>query len=148
MASHSPWHNPNTFGEMTSITQNTLFMHFVMWQFQWMICRMVNMIRELSFWQLCSIAHWPLKATIVALWYILGGGCMAKLHSIHSVTWREQGLWLRSSWSITCQRCSNYTFILNLTTSLNGLDKDNSKTRWDTFKFGDLVCLISEVWWY
>ena len=29
-ASHSPWHNPTTFGEMTRITYNTLSMHFVL----------------------------------------------------------------------------------------------------------------------
>ena len=36
---------------------------------------------------------------------------------------------LRYSWSITCRRCSNYIFFLDLTPSFNGLDKDNYKTR-------------------
>ena len=31
--------------------------------------------------------------------------------------------------------------------SFNGLDKDNCKTRQDTFKFCDLVCLILKIWW-
>ena len=36
---------------------------------------------------------------------------------------------LRCSWSIACRRCSNYIFILDLTHGLNGLSKDNCKTR-------------------
>ena len=39
-------------------------------------------------------------------------------------------------------RCSNYIFILDLTPAFNGLGKDNCKTRWKTFKFGNLVSLI------
>ena len=46
------------------------------------------------------------------------------------------------SWSITCRRCSNYIFILDLTPGFNGLGKDNCKTKWETFGFCDLVCLI------
>ena len=38
---------------------------------------------------------------------------------------------------------SNYIFILYLTPGFNRLGKDNCKTRWETFKFGELVCLIS-----
>ena len=36
-------------------------------------------------------------------------------------------------------------FILNLTYGYNELGKGNCKTRWETFKFGDLVRLILEV---
>ena len=58
---------------------------------------------------------------------------------------------LRCSWSIACRRCSNYIFILDLTPGFIGLGKDNCKTRWETFKFVDLVCLILEIlyhyWW-
>ena len=50
--------------------------------------------------------------------------------------------------SIACRRCSNYIFILGLSHSLNWLGKDNCKTRWETCKFGDLLCLILEVWWH
>ena len=42
----------------------------------------------------------------------------------------------------------NYVFILELTTDLNGLGKDNCKARRGTFKFWNLVCLILEVWRY
>ena len=55
---------------------------------------------------------------------------------------------LTCSWSIACQRCSNYIFILDLTPGFNGLGKDNCKTRWETFQFLDLVQLIFDVWWY
>ena len=48
----------------------------------------------------------------------------------------------RRSWSIACRRCSNYIFIINLTPGFNGLGKDNCKTRWETLKFWNLVCLI------
>ena len=44
-----------------------------------------------------------------------------------------------TSWSIACRHCSNYIFILNLTPGFNGLDKDNCKTRQETFSFWDLV---------
>ena len=49
---------------------------------------------------------------------------------------------LRCSWSIACRRCSNYIFTLDLTPGFNLLHKDNCKTRRETFKFCDLVCLI------
>ena len=42
--------------------------------------------------------------------------------------------------------CSNYIFILNLTPGFNGKGKDNSKTRWETFKLWDLVHLTLEIW--
>ena len=35
-----------------------------------------------------------------------------------------------------------------LTPGFNGLGKDNYKTRRETSNFGDLLCLILEVWWY
>ena len=59
---------------------------------------------------------------------------------------RQLNCWsLRCSWSIACRRCSNYIFILNLTSGFNGLSKDNYKTRRETFKFWDLVRLILEI---
>ena len=39
-----------------------------------------------------------------------------------------------------------YIFILNLTLGFNGLGKDSCKTRWETFKFWDLMWLILEIW--
>ena len=54
---------------------------------------------------------------------------------------------LRCSWSIACQHCSNYIFILNLTHGFNRLGKDNCKTRQETFKIWDLLCLILKIWW-
>ena len=42
--------------------------------------------------------------------------------------------------------CPNYIFILDLTPGFSALDKDNCKTRRETFKFWDLVCLILEIW--
>ena len=51
---------------------------------------------------------------------------------------------LRCSWSIAYRRCSNCIFI-DLTPGFNGLGKDNCKTRQETFKFWDLVCLILEI---
>ena len=55
---------------------------------------------------------------------------------------------LLAAFSSACRRCSNYIFILNLTSGFSGLDKDNCKMRRETFKFGDLVHLILEVWQY
>ena len=51
----------------------------------------------------------------------------------------------RRSWSIACRRCSNYIFILNLTSGFNGLGKDNYQMRREAFKFWDLVRLILET---
>ena len=51
---------------------------------------------------------------------------------------------LRCSWRIACRRCSNYIFILHSTCGVNILHKNNCKTRWETFKFWDLVRLILE----
>ena len=52
---------------------------------------------------------------------------------------------LRCSCSITCQCCSNYIFILDLTPGFNGLDKGNCKARQETFKFWNLVWLYLTV---
>ena len=46
---------------------------------------------------------------------------------------------------MACKRYPNYIFILDLTSSFNGLGKDNYKTRQETFKFWDLVQLILEI---
>ena len=43
------------------------------------------------------------------------------------------------------RRCSNYIFILDLTTGFIGWGKDNCTTRRETFKFGNLVQLILEI---
>ena len=45
-------------------------------------------------------------------------------------------------------RCSNYVFTIDLATSFNRLCKSNCKTRRETFKFWDLVPLISDIWRY
>ena len=52
---------------------------------------------------------------------------------------------LRCSWSIACRRCSNYSFILNLPPGLKGLGNDDFKTRWESFKYCNLVGLILEI---
>ena len=44
-----------------------------------------------------------------------------------------------------CRRCFNYIFILDLTPGFKGLDKDDRKTRGESFKFWDLVRLILET---
>ena len=49
---------------------------------------------------------------------------------------------------ISNMRCSNYIFISDLTSDVNGLDKDNCKTRRYWFKFWYLVRLILEIWRY
>ena len=38
-----------------------------------------------------------------------------------------------------------YSFILDLTPGFNGLCRDNCKTRWESFKFCELVHLILEI---
>ena len=59
---------------------------------------------------------------------------------------RQLNCWsLSCSWSMACRRCSNYIFILNLTSGFNGLGKDNYQMRREAFKFWDLVRLILET---
>ena len=52
---------------------------------------------------------------------------------------------VRCSWSITCRRCSNYIFILDLTFGSKGFGKDSRKTVRESFKCWDLVHLILET---
>ena len=47
---------------------------------------------------------------------------------------------------VACWHCSNYIFIVDLTPGFNGLGKDQCQTRWETFKFCNLVQIISEVY--
>ena len=57
---------------------------------------------------------------------------------------------------IACRCCSNYTFILDLTTGFSVLGKGNCTTRRETFKFWDLmppileltVCVLSKLCCY
>ena len=49
-------------------------------------------------------------------------------------------------WSIAFRLYSNYTFILDLTSGLIILRKDNCKARGVTFKLSDLVRLILKIW--
>ena len=42
-------------------------------------------------------------------------------------------------WSISCRRCSNYIFIIDLAPGFNALGKDNGKTSRETFTFGDYI---------
>ena len=51
----------------------------------------------------------------------------------------------KCSWCITCRRCSNYIFILDLTLGFNGLGKNNCKTRRETCQFLDLMLLTLKV---
>ena len=70
-----------------------------------------------------------------------------RLYKRHHI--RQLNLWsLRCSWSIACLHCSNYIFRLDLTPSLDGLCKDNCKTRRESFKLHDLVCLTLETLQY
>ena len=55
---------------------------------------------------------------------------------------------LRCSWSIACRRCSNYIFILDLTSGFKGFGEDSRKTVRESFKCWDLVRLILETWRY
>ena len=48
----------------------------------------------------------------------------------------------------SCRRCSNYIFMLDLTPDFNVLEKDNCKTRWESFKFWNFVHLILEILQY
>ena len=49
---------------------------------------------------------------------------------------------------VTCRRCSNYIFILDLTPGFTGLGEDSCTTRRETSKFGELVRLILEILQY
>ena len=46
----------------------------------------------------------------------------------------------RCSWSIICQHCCNYIFILDLTSGFKELGKDNYKTKRETLKFWMIWC--------
>ena len=75
-------------------------------------------------------------------WFVIPSDLQYKSHLS-----RQRNCWsLRHSWSITCRRCSNYIFILDLTPGFNGLGINNCKMRRETLKCWDLVCLILEVW--
>ena len=59
---------------------------------------------------------------------------------------RQLNCWsLRCSWSIACWRCSNYIFILHLTSGFNILRKTTASRVEKNLSFGILVCLILEI---
>ena len=76
--------------------------------------------------------------------HILPSNLLYKTHLSRQVNC----LSLRCSWSIACRRCSNYIFILDSTPGFIGLGRDNFKTRWESFKFWDLVPLVLEILQY
>ena len=55
---------------------------------------------------------------------------------------------LRCIWSIAYRCCSTYIFILDLTPGFNILGGGNRKTRQESFRFWDLVCLILAILQY
>ena len=58
---------------------------------------------------------------------------------------RQWNCWsLRCSWSIACRRCSNYIFILDLTSGFKGFGRESRKTLRESFKCWDFVWLILE----
>ena len=60
---------------------------------------------------------------------------------------RQYNCWSpRRSWNIACRRCSRHIFILDLASGFNELDKDNCKTRRETFKFWNLVRPMIDIW--
>ena len=52
----------------------------------------------------------------------------------------------RCSWSIACLRCSNYIFILDLTSGFKGFGKGSRKTIRESCGCLDLVRLMLETW--
>ena len=101
-----------------------------------------------------AIVPWELSGYVIAAVSLQGSrgrSSQVDNHSQHTPRHRSKKKdYYRQTSNIsrTCRRCSNYTFILDLTPGFNGLCKDNYKTRRETFKFWDLVRLILEVWWY
>ena len=90
------------------------------------------------------------ERTVVSFFVL--GILLSSKHQVPSSLWYKTHLSgqlncrsLRCSWSIACRRCSNYIFILDLTPGFKGLGKDDFKTRWESFQFCDLVCLILET---
>ena len=61
-------------------------------------------------------------------------------HTLVSTCWL-----LRCSCSIAFRRCSNYSFILDLTPGFNGLGKGNCATRRESFKLWDMARLTLEI---
>ena len=68
-------------------------------------------------------------------WFILKGisSGMNFRSTVRKSSWQLHCWTLRCSWSIACRCCSNYIFILDLTPGVNGLGKDNGKTRREAF---------------
>ena len=79
--------------------------------------------------------------TVVVTWMLCSYYVWVVHNIIHFVfhNWKYR--------QISCRRCSNYIFILELIHGFNRLGKDNCKTRRETSKFWDLVPLILEIWW-
>ena len=59
----------------------------------------------------------------------LCGRCYRQTSNIRAHLCRQNCWSFRCSWSITCQRCTNYIIIPDLTPGSNGLGKDNHKKR-------------------
>ena len=78
--------------------------HHVMIWYQYVISITITVLKQHAHWLLHTLCR-PHSRQVTEqlppsggfhspqLVYILGGGCITKLHSIRSVTWRELGLW-------------------------------------------------------
>ena len=86
-----------------------------------------------SAWELCL-------CQLIITWIYVAGS------ETPSRTWKRYPHY----WSLVdfSRRCSNYIFILDLTSGFKGFGKDSHKTVWEFFKCWDLVRLILETWWY
>ena len=101
---------------------------WVKWVNSVLSCSMYKVLRKKS-WVCCSLIGLPSNL------------------SYKSHLSRQWNCWsLRCSWSIACQCCSNYIFILHLTHGFSGFGKGNCKMRREIFKFLDLIHPILEIW--
>ena len=62
--------------------------------------------------------------------------------------WAPFRRWYFQIYFRACRRCSNYIFVLDLTSGSKRFGKDSRKTVWESFKCWDLVRLISKTWRY
>ena len=114
------------------------------------------MVRKWLNWVLTSVTLtfdlWPwsfawksLLPLVISSWYDDG--------NIVNKAFRErQQTSALDQWMVVCsivyRHCSNYIFILDVTSGFKGFGKDCRKTVWETFKCWDKVRLILETWRY
>ena len=150
MAAIVCWQSEAGCAESKSDQMCEIRLSYPTWPSRWVLCISRQWLRlkgchvtcdEWTSGEICSLQH---------MW--VNGSVMWAAASDESLKFGVQGAsatnWFPRVNGVRDNGIRLYIFTIHLTLGCNGFGKDNCKTRWQTFKFGNLMRLILEILFY